>query len=110
RRMFARRVGALWALLGALATSAPAGLWAQGGKAPAVTVPEKGQPAEKAERPDKADKGVERLGERTTAKAHAAFLAGQAAFNDGHYEVALQKFEESYKLSSRPELLLTLAQ
>jgi tetratricopeptide (TPR) repeat protein len=42
--------------------------------------------------------------------AHQAFLSGQASFNAGRYEEALQQFRESYRLSSKPELLLTLAQ
>src|SRR3954453_4600458 len=42
--------------------------------------------------------------------AHQAFLSGQASFSAGRYEEALQQFRESYRLSSKPELLLTLAQ
>jgi tetratricopeptide (TPR) repeat protein len=42
--------------------------------------------------------------------AHQAFRTGQAAFNAGRYDDALAQFRESYRLSSKPEVLLTLAQ
>jgi tetratricopeptide (TPR) repeat protein len=44
----------------------------------------------------------------TEAEARALFAAGREAFDGGRYAVALSRWQESYKLSKRPELLYNL--
>ena len=44
------------------------------------------------------------------AAARQAYNDGEAAYNLGHYEDALAKYEEAYKLSRLPGLLFNLAQ
>lgn len=41
-------------------------------------------------------------------EARGLYLAGQAAFDAGRYDDALTRFEESYRLSNRPELLFNM--
>lgn len=41
-------------------------------------------------------------------EARGLYLAGQAAFDAGRYSDALSRFEESYRLSQRPELLFNM--
>jgi tetratricopeptide (TPR) repeat protein len=83
----------------------PAAARAQAGARSTPTIPDPAN--DKAgDRPRPAEPPSEYMIER----AHQAFLVGQAAFNGGRYEEALAHFRESYRLSARPELLLTLAQ
>jgi tetratricopeptide (TPR) repeat protein len=43
-------------------------------------------------------------------EARALFRAGRAAFDEGRYEAALERFEQSYALSERPALLYNIGQ
>lgn len=42
------------------------------------------------------------------AEARGIYLAGQAAYDDGRYDVAYERFEEAQSLSGRPELLFNM--
>jgi tetratricopeptide (TPR) repeat protein len=42
-------------------------------------------------------------------RAHGHFLAGRSYMDQGRYEDAAEQFQESYRLSERPELLLNAA-
>ncbi len=43
-------------------------------------------------------------------EARALFMAGRAAYDGGRYEAALERFQEAYELSGRPELLYNIGQ
>ena len=43
-------------------------------------------------------------------EARGLFLAGRAAFDQGRYEDALDRFREAHRLSGRPELLYNIGQ
>ena len=43
-------------------------------------------------------------------EARALFMAGRAAYDAGRYEAALERFQESFELSGRPELLYNIGQ
>ncbi len=44
----------------------------------------------------------------TDAEAHALFIAGQVAYDEGRYDSALEDFRRAYDLSHRPELLFNV--
>ncbi len=43
-------------------------------------------------------------------EARALFMAGRAAYDAGRYEAALERFQEAFELSGRPELLYNIGQ
>jgi tetratricopeptide (TPR) repeat protein len=42
-------------------------------------------------------------------QAKAEYIAGQADYNEGSYELAIARFDKSYQLTARPELLFNIA-
>lgn len=43
-------------------------------------------------------------------EAHGLYIAGEAAYDAGHFEDALRYFQQSYALSARPDLLFNIGQ